>query len=312
MDYVKKANRVIKTLIEKEQNEFIIFPFGIRGMEVKQILNQSYGIEEKYIVDNGLAAVSYNKKVINIAALKKMDIQDCIILLSNDTEDIYNELRYQLSQAVDKKQIVDVFSRSMYYDPGMLFEHNDFTDERIAALDVAARQVYYNQVSGAIAEVGVYKGDFAKYMSRFMPERKLYLFDTFEGFHEKDITQQEELYTQDFRERVTFKDTSVEIALRNIGLQVDTEIRKGYFPETAVGLEGEKFAFVSLDTDLYKPTLAGLEFFWPKMNPGGFIFIHDFGLKGVEQAVMEYCAKERIGFVRLPDYCHSVVLAKPL
>ena len=41
----------------------------------------------------------------------------------------------------------------------------------------------------------------------------------------------------------------------------------------------EKFAFVSLDTDLYKPTLAGLEFFWPRMSKGGFIFIHDFGLR---------------------------------
>lgn len=311
MEYLKKANRVIGRLIEEGRSRFIIYPFGERGMTTKQVLNQIYGVQEEYIVDNRLALVSKNKKIIDIQTLKTLDIQDAIVLLSSDHEEIYHEIRHQILQVVDREQIVDVYSHSMYYDPGMLFEHRDIGDDRIAALDVAARQIYFNHVEGAIAEVGVYKGEFSKYMSRFMPDRKLYLFDTFEGFHENDITQQEEKYTHDFRERVSFDDTSVEIALKNIGLYVDTEVRKGYFPETAQGLDTEKFAFVSLDTDLYKPILAGLEFFWPKMSGGGFIFIHDFGLEGVKQAVMEYCTKEKIGFVRITDYCHSVILAKP-
>ncbi|MCI9442258.1 MAG: hypothetical protein HFH15_13695 [Ruminococcus sp.] len=312
MDYLKKASRVIGRLIEEGKTQFIIYPFGARGMTTKQVLNQFYGIQEEYIVDNKLAAVSKNKKIIDIETLKKVDIKNAVVLLSSDHEEIYNELRHQIFQAVAREKIVDVYSHSMYYDPYVLFEHKNFNDDRIAALDFAARQIYYNHAEGALAEVGVYKGDFSKYMSRFMPDRKLYLFDTFDGFHDNDITEQEECYTHDFRERVNFKDTSVEIALKNIGLYVNTEVRKGYFPETAQGLDMEKFAFVSLDTDLYKPTLAGLEFFWPRMSKGGFIFIHDFGLKGVEHAVMEYCTREKIGFVRLPDYCRSVVLAKPL
>ena len=44
--------------------------------------------------------------------------------------------------------------------------------------------------------------------------------------------------------------------------------KKGYFPESAHGID-EKFAFVSLDLDLYKPTLEGLRFFYPKMIKGG-------------------------------------------
>lgn len=38
------------------------------------------------------------------------------------------------------------------------------------------------------------------------------------------------------------------------------EIRKGYFPETAVGVEGP-FCFVSLNADLYQPMLEGINFF---------------------------------------------------
>ena len=59
-------------------------------------------------------------------------------------------------------------------------------------------------------------------------------------------------------------DTSVEFVLENIGYRANCIIRKGWFPETTTGLENEKFAFVHLDTDLYKPILAGLKFFGPE------------------------------------------------
>ena len=31
-----------------------------------------------------------------------------------------------------------------------------------------------------------------------------------------------------------------------------------------------------LDFDKYDPTMAALEFFYPRMNNGGYIFIHDY------------------------------------
>jgi hypothetical protein len=48
-------------------------------------------------------------------------------------------------------------------------------------------------------------------------------------------------------------------------------ILKGYFPETARGLENERFAFVMLDVDNYEASLAGLEFFYPRLNHGGYM-----------------------------------------
>ena len=61
---------------------------------------------------------------------------------------------------------------------------------RISTLELVAQEIYDNNVPGSIAEVGVYKGQFAKYMNEVFPEKTLYLFDTFEGFpsvHENDI-----------------------------------------------------------------------------------------------------------------------------
>lgn len=42
-------------------------------------------------------------------------------------------------------------------------------------------------VKGACAEAGVFAGDFAKYINQYFPTKKLYLFDTFEGFSINDI-----------------------------------------------------------------------------------------------------------------------------
>ena len=62
MDYIKKADRILGELIKEGKRDFIIFPFGERGMELKQILNQKYGIFEKYIVDNRVYGSKSRKK----------------------------------------------------------------------------------------------------------------------------------------------------------------------------------------------------------------------------------------------------------
>lgn len=65
--------------------------------------------------------------------------------------------------------------------------------------------------------------------------------------------------------------------------------KKGYFPQTAEGIT-DTFCFVNLDMDLYKPTLAGLNFFWEKMETG-IILVHDYFsevYEGVKSAVESF------------------------
>lgn len=91
-------------------------------------------------------------------------------------------------------------------------------------------------------------------------------------------------------------------------------VRRGWFPDTARGLEAV-FALVSLDADLYAPTLAGLEFFYPRLSPGGAIFLHDYNSRqfdGVKEAVLAY---ERdhgpLPLVPLSDLHGTAVLIRP-
>ncbi len=96
MDYCRKADRVLKGLIQSGRKRFVIFPFGERGRQVKQILNQQYGIMEEYIVDNGLSGGADNPDMISLAELKKADLDGMVILLSSDQESVYSQLRCQL------------------------------------------------------------------------------------------------------------------------------------------------------------------------------------------------------------------------
>ena len=146
------------------------------------------------------------------------------------------------------------------------------------------------EVPGAAAELGVYKGDTAWQINLFLPEKQLYLFDTFEGFAESDI-KIEKAYALSGAETGEFSDTSVGAVLERLPHPEKCHLRKGHFPETAAGLAHTEFAFVSMDADLYEPTLAGLEFFYPRLNEGGVMIIHDYEnmrFKGIRQAVKEY------------------------
>ena len=88
-------------------------------------------------------------------------------------------------------------------------------------------------------------------------------------------------------------------------------MKKGYFPKTVEGLE-ERFAFVSLDADLYQPMLEGLKYFYPRLEKGGYMFIHDFfheDFTGTRKAVLEYKSIEKIHYVPLGDNC-SIAIVK--
>ena len=167
------------------------------------------------------------------------------------------------------------------------------------------------KVLGAVAELGVYRGDFAKEINRVFPDRTLYLFDTFEGFPYEDFAydSESELLTNYVGR---FQDTSVEFVLGQMPHPGKCIVRKGYFPETAEGLENEEFAFVSIDVDLYKPILDGLNYFWPRLVNGGVIFVHDYFSEsyfGAKKAIDEFAAQRNIAFTPIGDTL-SVIFRK--
>ncbi len=190
------------------------------------------------------------------------------------------------------------------------YDRNYLDYIRLSTLELVSNQIESSNLSGAVAELGVYKGKFSRYINQYFPNRKLYLFDTFKGFDEADIkTEQSNNFSHGDQD---FSNTSVKNVLAIMPHPNQCIIKEGFFPETAKGLE-ETFAFVSIDTDLYDPIYNGLQYFYPRLVKGGYIFVHDFNndaYLGAKQAVIKFCSENNISFVPLPDSCGSAIITK--
>ncbi len=178
---------------------------------------------------------------------------------------------------------------------------------RFASMALAIRTEQRCNIQGDFAEVGVYRGDTSSFLIQCAPERTLFLFDTFEGFPLEDCEVGN-------RGDSRFRDTSVDTLRRAVKGHPNAAIRKGRFPETTSGLEGHRFAFVLLDLDLYHPTLEGLEFFYPRMAPGAYVFVHDYnspessnaGARAVDGFLMGKPERP----IEIPDLWGSIVFRR--
>ena len=208
---------------------------------------------------------------------------------------------YKWEQAVKDKTISAILksSEKKYYDK-VRFYSIWFQIDRIIREDV----------KGDFAELGVHKGETSKLIFEIAPSRFFHLFDTFEGFSEKDLkfeNKQGGMYSSK-----QFSDTSLETVKTHIGQSNHLIFHPGYFPDTAKGLENKKFSFVHLDADLYLPTIEGLKFFYPRLSPGGVIIVHDYNhiWDGVKKALDEFMPTIPESLIELPDWKGSVMIVK--
>ncbi len=167
-----------------------------------------------------------------------------------------------------------------------------------------------DRAQGAFAELGVYKGETARMIHEMDSSRRFYLFDTFEGFAERDL--QFENRTDEKWNSIDFADTNVAMVRQFISGNENIEYFPGHFPETANSLPEEKYALVHLDADLYQPTIEGLKYFYPRLSAGGVIVVHDYNhnWEGVRKAVDEFVPAIHETLVFVPDWQGSVMIIK--
>jgi len=172
------------------------------------------------------------------------------------------------------------------------------------------KQLKKDNVAGAFAELGVYKGETAFFIHQMDISRKLLLFDTFEGFDAKDLEKEQSTGAK--YSSSNFSDTSLAAVKTLFGATSNVEFCAGYFPESAANVKEEQYAFVHIDADLYLPTKAALEYFYPKLSTGGIILIHDINhtWEGVAKAVAEFELNIPETFLPISDWQGSAVLIK--
>ena len=185
-------------------------------------------------------------------------------------------------------------------------------DARTATMRLLAEQIHEEKIPGDVAELGVFRGDFARLINAAFPDRRIHLFDTFEGFPEQDVSIEQSQGLSRAKPG-DFSDTGVQLVTERLPFPEKALFYPGYFPETFSACAAEQFAFVSVDADLYAPTAAALPLFLERLSPGGVLLIHDVNstqFSGAGKAVREFCHQKCLLPMPVSDLHGSVVIRK--
>jgi O-methyltransferase len=176
--------------------------------------------------------------------------------------------------------------------------------KRLNNLQQCVRRVLADQVPGDLIEAGTWRGGATILMRALLEldgdtDRKVWVADSFSGCPEPDP----EIYPPDAGDRhhtYEFLVVPVEEVKRNFERYgfLDDRVRfvEGWFRDTLPKLENERWALVRIDGDLYESTWVALENLYPRLSPGGFVIVDDFGaVPGSKEAVEEFRAKNEIG-----------------
>jgi O-methyltransferase len=149
------------------------------------------------------------------------------------------------------------------------------------ALNVYTSVLAQNKIKGDIAEVGVFRGFTSKIICEAKKDKKLFLFDTFEGLPPENNFDN---YFHPNQFKADFDNVK-----KYLSGYPDVYFFKGLFPKTSQPVKNNKFSFVHIDVDLYQSTLNCLKFFYPRLSKGGIIISHDYVCAvGVKRAFTEF------------------------
>jgi predicted O-methyltransferase YrrM len=180
--------------------------------------------------------------------------------------------------------------------------------QRLQALILAVRYVVKRKIPGSIVECGVWRGGSMLTAARTLrelgdTERKLFLYDTFEGMPapgEHDVRHFDRapaanLLATDTRDDGTRAVAGIDIVQRAMKLSQyplsNIQMIAGKVEDTIPNTIPERIALLRLDTDWYSSTLHELQQLYPLLAPGGVLIIDDYGWwEGARRAVDEYFA----------------------
>jgi hypothetical protein len=179
--------------------------------------------------------------------------------------------------------------------------------ERLFSLYQACHYIIQNNIPGDLVECGVWKGGSAMMMayvfkSKGITNRKIYLYDTFEGMSEPtnfDVSLVGKSASDQLREQNKHDDNSiwcyaplenVKENMRLTGYPFENLVFvKGKVEDTLAQNLPDSLCVLRLDTDWYESTKIELELLYPILIEKGVLIIDDFGhWEGAKRAVLEY------------------------
>jgi hypothetical protein len=147
-------------------------------------------------------------------------------------------------------------------------------------------------VPGDLIEAGVWNGGAAIFMRAVLAaygdrSRRVWLADTFAGIPASRRPAGDPVDA--WPDRWVAPLARVRQAFARYGL-LDRQVRflRGDFARTLHRAPLRRLALVRLDADSYESTRAALEALYPRISPGGYLYVDDWHLPGCRAAVLEY------------------------
>lgn len=173
---------------------------------------------------------------------------------------------------------------------------------RIDSLDQCMQIVISNNIPGDFIECGTWRGGLAALMLDHLVrnnlDRKLYIYDTFEGMPApslKDDPRALEKYNQtrdgEFSDWCRADADTVKQTLSGVTANFEQHcvLIPGMVEQTLDHYNANAIALCRVDTDWYESTKKEFEVLYPKISAGGYMIVDDYSdWSGCKLAVDEY------------------------
>ena len=168
--------------------------------------------------------------------------------------------------------------------------------KRLENLQDCVTSVIRNGVPGDLIETGVWRGGSSIFMRGVLKaygdcSRKVWLADSFRGLPQPDparypVDQGDTLWTY---KELAISLEEVKANFSRYGLLDDqVAFLPGLFRDTLPGAPINQLAVLRLDGDLYESTMDALTALYPKVSPGGFVIVDDFGVPTCRAAIEDF------------------------
>lgn len=183
---------------------------------------------------------------------------------------------------------------------------------RLTNIERCLETVVAENIPGDFIETGVWRGGASMYAAAVLDvlgdtKRRVWLADSYQGLPEGDGVRYP-ADANDLHHKVRYMACpliEVEENFDRFGISTDrVTFLEGWFRDTLPTLADEWWSVVRLDGDMYESSILGFECLYPRLSPGGFCIVDDYGVPGCHRATDDYRAKHGIN-VESPEIGES-------
>lgn len=232
---------------------------------------------------------------------------------------LHPERQYPIELEEDEKNFIEFISKN---------ELSMCSKEKLVSTLLSCKNVVKNNISGDFVECGVWRGGnsliAAFIFNKYQSNKKIYLFDTFEGM---TPPTEDEFHLLSKKKSINTFQEYKNKSIQWCGASID-EVKKNFknlnlLNENIIFIKGDvsqtlmkynkniqKISVLRLDTDFYESTKIELKYLYPKVETSGLIILDDYGhWSGSKKAVDEFFEVNNIHPFLIPiDYAARIMI----